>query len=148
MKFRAFLTLTVLFLLLIWGPIDHSWPYWLAVRIGYLVLVPLLVWALVGWLWARWSPSAKREHSLNCILSGLISIALLAFAFLEATSKTHVGNTQWIGTQNGMEAVGDDIVLHGPDYTNVFLLTVFALLFFGLGVLRKRPKPQNHQSQG
>lgn len=36
-----------------------------------------------------------------------------------------------------MEAVGDDIVLPGPDWGNVFVIVVIALLVLWFGVLKK-----------
>ena len=35
MTFRNYLAGTIFIVLLVWGPIDHSWPVWLAIRIGY-----------------------------------------------------------------------------------------------------------------
>lgn len=140
MTFRNYLAGTIFVILLILGPIDHSWPVWLAIRIGYLILIPLLVWLLLGWLWNFWQPSDKVEITLSRILSGLICIALFTLAILEATSKTHIGNTQWIRTRDGMEAVGEDIVLSGPDYGTVFIIIVIALLVLWFGVLKKGAK--------
>jgi hypothetical protein len=94
MTFRNYLAGTIFVILLIWGPIDHSWPVWLAIRIGYLILIPFLVWLLLGWVWNYWQPTAKIEITLERILSGLICIALFTLAILEATSKTQIGNTQ------------------------------------------------------
>jgi succinate dehydrogenase hydrophobic anchor subunit len=140
MTFRNYLAGTIFAVLLIWGPIDHSWPAWLAIRIGYVILLPLVVWLLLGWVWNHWQPNNKLEIILERILSGIICITLFVLAALEVTSKIHIGNTQWIQTRDGMEAVGDDIVLQGPDCGNAFVLAGIAILVLWFGVLRKGVK--------
>lgn len=140
MAFRNYLTGTIFVVLLIWGPIDHSWPAWLAIRSGYLILVPLVVWLLLGWVWNHWQPNNKLEITLERILSGIICIALFVLAVLEAISETHFGNTQVIRTRYGMEDVGDYIALQGPDWANVFVLLVIAVLVLWFGVLKKGVK--------
>lgn len=140
MNFRNYLAGTIFVVLLIWGPIDHSWPAWLVIRIGYLILVPLSVWLLLGWVWNHWQPNKKLEITLERILSGIVCIALFAFAIHEIISKTHIGNTQWIQTRDGTEAVGDDIILPGPDWVNIFVIVVIALIVLWFGVLRKGTK--------
>jgi hypothetical protein len=140
MVFRNYLAATIFIVLLIWGPINHSWPAWLAIRIGYLIFVPLTVWLLLGWIWNYWQPNNKTEITLERILSGLICLALFTLAFIESTSKRHIGNTKWIQTRDGTEAVGDDIVLSGPDWGNVFVIVIIALLVLWFGVLKKRTK--------
>jgi len=142
MAFRNYLTGTIFAVLLIWGPIDHSWSAWLAIRIGYLILVPLIVWFLLGWIWNYWRPNNKLEITLERFLSGIICIALFVLAVLEAISKRHIGNTQLIRTRDGMEAVGDDIVLQGPDWGNVFVLVVIAVFVLWFGVLKKGSKTE------
>ena len=140
MAFRDYLAGIIFVVLLIWGPIDDSWPGWLAIRIVYLILVPLIVWLILGLVWKLWQPSNKLEVFLERILSGIISIALFVLAVFEAASKTHIGNTQWIQTREGMEAVGDDIVLPGPDWGIVFILMGIAVLVLWFGVLKKGAK--------
>ncbi len=136
MGFRDYLSGTIFIVLFIWGPINHSWPSWFLVRSGYLILVPLTVWLLLRWLWHHWEPNKKTENTLERILSGIICITLFVFAFLAAISKDHFGNTQVIRTRDGMEDVGDYIVLPGPDWGNVFLLVIFALLVLWFGVIK------------
>ena len=123
--------------LLIWGPIDYSWPAWLAIRTGYLILIPMVVWLLLGWVWNYWQLSKKLDTTLETILSGIICITLIVLAVLEATSKIHIRNTRLIQTKDGMEGVGDGLLAKGPDWGIVLFLVVVALLFFWFGVLRK-----------
>ncbi len=123
-----------------WGPVDHSWPYWVAIRSGYLILGPLLLWSLLTLIWNRWQPSEKLDILLVRILSGAICIGLLVLATFEAISESHIGNTHSITTRDGREDVGEDIVVPGPSWGNVFLLVFIALLVFWAGVLRKGTK--------
>ena len=138
MNFRNYLYWVILVVLLIWGPINDSWPAWLVIRIGYIILVPLIVWYLIGWAWNYWKPNEKLETNLKRILSGLICCVLLIFAVLEANSKIHIGNTKWIRTRDGTEAIGDDIVLQGPDWVIVLVLVIIAMLFLWFGVVKNR----------
>ena len=61
MKNREYIAMAVAIILLLWGPIDHSWPFWLAIRIGYLILIPLFTWFLLGLIWKAWQPNEKGE---------------------------------------------------------------------------------------
>lgn len=143
MTFKNYITGTIFVILLIWEPIDHSWPVWLLIRTSYLILMPLILWLLLSWIWNHWQPTDKLESTLNRILSGTISIGLIILAILEATSTTHIGNTQTIRTRDGYEDVGDYIQLPGPDYGNVFVIVLIAILFLWFGVLKKGSKTSN-----
>lgn len=140
MNFKSYLTGTVFWVLLIWGPIDHESSYGLAIRLLYLIIIPLIIWMLLNLIWHRWEPNIKSEIILERILSGLICITVLVLAYLEAISKTHIGNTEQIRTRDGLEDVGEDVVLHGANWGNVFLLIIFALLILWFGVLKKGAK--------
>jgi hypothetical protein len=140
LDFRNYLAGTIFFVLLIWGPINHSWTAWLVLRIGYLLIIPLIAWFLLGWVWNRWQLNAKLDSLLNRTLSGIIFIALIVLAILEATSTTHIGNTQRIRTRDGYEDVGDSILLQGPDYGNVFLIVLLAGFLLWFGVLKRGMK--------
>lgn len=136
MMFREYFVTVIFVSLLIWGPLDHSWRGWLMIRIAYLVVVPLLIWFLLRWIWIRWQPSLAVEKIINRILSGSVSGGLLVSAVLEAKSDMHPGNTKWIRTRDGMEAVGEDVILPGPDWGSVFVLVVLALCFLWFGVVK------------
>lgn len=140
MNFRIYLAGTIFWVLLIWGPVDHSRPFGLAIRTVYLILIPVFVWFLISWIWSRWRPNNKLESILERILSGLICIAIFIFAFFEAISKTHTENTQQIQTRDGMEDVGEYVVVQGTDWGSVLFLIVIALLVLWYGVLRKGTK--------
>jgi hypothetical protein len=120
--------------LLIWGPLDHSWPAWLAIRIGYIVALPVATWFLLGWLWGVWKPDAASEARLGRALACLTGTVLVVLATIEVMADTHLGNTQWVRTRDGMEAVGDDIVLHGPDWGVVIMLFVAAGFAFWFSI--------------
>jgi hypothetical protein len=140
MNFKSYLSGTIFWILLIWGPIDHSNQFGLAIRIGYLILIPLIIWLLLNWVWNRWQPNIKSEIILERILSAIIGIALFVFAYFEAISTTHIGNTQQIQTRDGMEDVGEYVTIQGANWGNVFLLIIAALLVFWFGVLKKGNK--------
>lgn len=137
MNFKSYLSGTIFWILLIWGPIDHSKQFGLAIRIGYLILIPLIIWLLLNWIWNRWQPNINSEIILERILSGIIGISLFVFAYFEAISTTHIGNTQQIQTRDGMEDVGEYVTIQGANWGNVFLLIGAALLVFWFGVLKK-----------
>ena len=61
MEVRKYIVGLVAVVLLIWGPLDHSWPWWFAIRIGYLILIPLGTWFLLGWLWQDRQPQSDPE---------------------------------------------------------------------------------------
>jgi len=143
MTFKNYITGTIFVILLIWGPINHSLPAWLLIRTSYLILAPLIVWLLLGWIWNHWQLTDKLEATLKRILSGTISVGIFILAILEATSTTHIGNTQTIRTRDGYEDVGDYIELPGPDYGNVFVFVIIAILVLWFGVLKKDFKGSN-----
>jgi hypothetical protein len=131
---RKYIVGVVAVALLIWGPIDHSWPAWLAIRIGYLILVPLATWFILGWISKAWQPNPQTEKRLQRSLAGATAGVLLVFGIIQATADTHVGNTQWIQTRDGREAVGDDIVLPGADWGTVIMLLAASGCAFWLSI--------------
>lgn len=143
MTFKNYLAGTIFLILLIWGPIDHSWSEWLLIRIAYLILIPLIVWLILGWVWNHWQLEEKLDVKLNRIISGTISVGLFVFAIINATSTAHIDNTQTIRTRDGYEDVGDYIALPGPDYGNVFIIVMIAILVLWFGVLKKDSKTSN-----
>jgi hypothetical protein len=113
---RKYLVGVLVVILLIWGPIDHSWPAWFAIRMCYLIVLPVVAWFLLKWIWGVWQPNPVFEERLERTLGGITAGVFLVLAVLEAVADTHIGNTMWVRTRDGMEAVGDDIVLTGPDW--------------------------------
>jgi hypothetical protein len=126
--------------LLIWGPIDHAWPAWLLIRTGYLIAIPLATWFLLGWIWRVWQPDSATENRLERALGGATGGVFVVMAILAAMADTHIGNTMWVRTRDGMEAVGDDIVLPGLDWGNVFVLIVLAGLAFWFSIAKRESK--------
>jgi hypothetical protein len=140
MFFRKYFVIAIMVILLIWGPIDDKWTAWFAIRLGYLVLIPTIVWFLLNWIWDKWNPNTRTEDILERALSLVITIFLLVMAIFEIQAKTHLENDHWIRTREGMEAVGDDILVKGPDYGHIFILVVIAICVFWFGVLKKKFK--------
>lgn len=122
MKSRGYIVTVIVIVLLIWGPINDSWPASLAIRIGYLILIPLLVSFALRWIWKIWNPDAASENRLERALFGATAGIFLIFAIMKSMAKTHIGNTDWVRTHDGMEAVGDDVILPGPDWGVVAML--------------------------
>ena len=144
MNSRKYLVGVLAVVLLIWGPIDHSWPAWLAIRVGYLIAAPMVTWFILGWIWRAWKPDAASENRLERALAGVTAGVLLVLSIFEAMADTHVGNTMWVQTRDGMEAVGDDITLPGPDWEIVIMLIVAAGFAFWFSIA-KREKPDSEQ---
>jgi hypothetical protein len=141
MNSRKYLVGVIVAVLLVWGPLDHSWPAWFAIRMGYLIGVPVAAWFLLGWIWRLWQPDKATEIRFERTLSGATGGIFVVLAILEATADTHIGNTMWIRTRDGMEAVGDDIVLAGPDWGHVLILLAVAGFAFWFSVAKREPKP-------
>ena len=139
MKFRNLISGIVFVILLFWGPINHSWPGEIFVRIGYLIIIPNVVWWLLKLLWNYWKPTDKEEDIADKIGAAIICLGLWTIAVIEAISKTHIGNTHWIQTREGSEAVGDDVVLSGPDWGFVFMLCLISVCFLWYGIIMKKP---------
>jgi hypothetical protein len=143
MDFRKYLTTVIFIALLIFGPINDSWPVWLVIRIGYLILIPTIIWFILRWIWDKCQPRRRLEQILERGLSILIGCILIFYSIFEFFSDTHIGNTQWIRTRDGMEAVGDDIILKGPDYGIIITLIIVSLFFFWHGFFYKYDKKQH-----
>ena len=139
MASRKYLVGVVAVVLLIWGPINHSWPAWLAIRTGYLILIPLATWFLLAWIYKMWQPDAETEGRLQRSLAGATAGVLLVFAIIRAMADTHIGNTQWVRDgYGGKEAVGEDIILQGPDWGTVIMLAVASAFCFWFSISKSK----------
>jgi len=125
---------------MIWGPINYSSQYGLILRIIYLIVIPIIVWFLLKWVWILWEPNDKSEIRLENILAFLTTIILLIMALYEFMSATHVGNTLWVRSPDGMEAVGDDIILPGPDWGSIIILLLCSGISLWFGITNKPTK--------
>jgi hypothetical protein len=126
MSSKEYLFGVVVVVLLFWGPLVHLWPVWIALRVGYLMAIPVGAWFLLEWIWKVWKPDAEAEHRLGSTLAGATSGVLVVWAHLEAIAKTHIDN---------------DVVLPGPHWLVVLLLLIFAGFAFCLGVSKRDPWP-------
>lgn len=95
MTSRGYIVGVLVFVLLIWGPIDHSWPAWFLIRTGYLIAIPGAAWFLLGWIWKMWQPDAVTEDRLARALGAATAGVLLVGAMQAATSDSHTGNN-WV----------------------------------------------------
>jgi len=123
---RNYLTAALVLILLIWGPLDHSWPAWLAIRTGYLIAIPVATWWLLKWIWKAWQPDSATEERFERALYALTAGALLGLAAYDGSAKTHVGGPEW-----------DPAVLGGPDKARIGMELLFAGIAFWLSVRGK-----------
>lgn len=137
MDSKKYLICVLVAVLLILGPIDHSWPAWFAIRIGYLIAIPVAAWFLLEWIWGVWQPDLATENRFSRTLGGATAGVFVVLAVLTAMAETHIGNTNWIQTRDGMEAVGDDVVLAGPDWAKVLMLLGIAGFAFWFSVAER-----------
>jgi hypothetical protein len=138
MKFPKYFALTIFIILLLWGPMDDSWPYPIYIRIGYLYLIPVFFLFVSNQILKRLEPSITLLDKLERFLWAINGIVLLILAYSGATSDWHLGNTHYIQTRDGYEAVGEDVILEGADWFGVIVLLILACLFFWYGVIRPK----------
>ncbi len=131
---RKYLVGVLAFVLLIWGPIDHSWPAWFLIRAAYLLAIPTAAWFLLSWVWKVWRPDAAAENRLSRTLAGGTAGVLLVGAILAAQTEHHFECTQEVRTRDGSECVGDYVLVPGPDLGQAFMLTLAAGFAFCFGV--------------
>lgn len=140
MTSQKFIVGIVFIALLIWGPIDHSWPAWLAIRISYLIVFPVVIWFFLKWIWIIWQPNTELEDRLIRAIASATSGVFFVLAILELVSNTHIGNTMWIQTREGREAVGDDIILQGPDWVAAIILFILCAISFWHSISSREEK--------
>jgi len=139
MNARKCIVGAVLVALLMWGPIDRSWPAWLLIRTAYLVLIPLAVWFALEFIWKRWQPDTASENRLNRALAGAAAGMLVVFAVLKAQDDFHMECTEWAPTHDGQECVGDDVPVPGADWGAVAMLVLAAGVAFWVCVRPQDP---------
>lgn len=128
MRARDVISVTFFIILLIYGPIYSDITGGLIIRLSYLIILPYGLWFLLGWLWNNvLFIDEEIDNIIERITYGLIGLFLIFQAVLTFTAKNHLDNTMWVRTRDGYDAVGDDIMVSGPDYRLSFIL-------FGLGL--------------
>ena len=137
MSAQKYIVVVVFICLLIWGPIDHSWPAWLLIRTGYLIVIPVIIWFLLRWIWKYWQPIAESEDRLERALAGATSGVFFVLTIIKATASAYVGNTMTIQTLEGMEDVGDYILLPGPDWGGAIIFFLFAAFAFWYSIAKR-----------
>jgi hypothetical protein len=112
-------------ILVLWGPVDHNWPFWLAIRTSYLVLIPCVLALLLKYLWRRWQPDFEAEDRLKRTVAGAVGGALFVGAVAATQATEHFECTQTARTRDGYECVGDYVPVPGPDWQQaVFLVAI------------------------
>lgn len=122
---RNLLVIMLFVILLIWGPIA---PYGMVVRIGYLIILPALLWLGLGYVGSKWKADEMANNRLARGVAGIIAGALFVGAFLSFTAPYHTECTQSARTSDGTECVGDYVSVKGRDLSGTFILV-------GLGAL-------------
>ena len=138
MVFLQYFVTVLLVVLMLFGPIDHDSKYGMWIRIGYLVLLPVISWWILKWIWDRWMPEENQEDTAVRVLSISIGITLLIFVIMEFSRTSHLANTEYIRTQDGIEEVGNYVKVKGRNWTNIIMMAIFAFLFLWHGLFRKR----------
>lgn len=115
---RHYIVGAVVIVLLMWGPLDHDSPWGLAIRLGYLVLVPLIVWVGLMWLWRRWKPDEASEDRLQRTLEGMASGVMLAWVIIRL----------------------EDGYQRREDTDAIFFQIIFGSFFFYLSMMKDKDK--------
>jgi len=139
-NFSKYSAVTIFIILGLWGPSDDSWPYATYIRIGYMYLIPVGFMFLSNVILNKINASSSLEDKLERFLWAVNGIVLLIIAYSGATSDWHLGNTHYIQTRDGYEAVGEDVMLEGADWLGVIVLLFLAIMFFWYGVIRPEKK--------
>jgi hypothetical protein len=126
MTFRNYLTGTIFFVVMLFGPIDHESEYGMVLRFSQVILIPSIIWLLLSWLWVKYEISKKTETLLERILSIVISLTLIVFALIEV-----IYPNPWY----------DGIVRR--NWGNVFLLMIFAGFFLNIAFTKGKNKNIN-----
>lgn len=132
---RGMLTSMAFFIALLFGPVN---PPELAVRIGYLIAIPVVVWFSLKFLGARWQLGEEDNKRVNCLLWGVLSGALLVGAYLQYSRGYYFECTQRILTRDGQECVGDYVPVEGADMVGTLMFLLAAAGAFWFGFVRQR----------
>jgi hypothetical protein len=120
---RNFLTGLIFVLLLLFGPVD---PYGIAIRFGYLIFIPVLVFSLLKHFGGSWKMDKVSNDYLNRAIFACIAGALLVSVYLSMTTKYHTECDKYVQTRDGQECVGDYVTVKGPDKGVAFIEVIFA----------------------
>ena len=104
---RKYIVGAIVVVLLIWGPLDHSWPAWLAIRTGYLIAIPVAAWFLLGWIWRMWQPDRATEDRFERALGAVTAGVFVVLAILDGKL------THGVFPHPGWEKVGFDLLFAG-----------------------------------
>lgn len=121
MTFRDYLTGTVFFAILIFGPVGHESKYGMIIRFCQVILIPLIIWLFLGWIWMNNRISKKTETLLKRILSFAISLTFTVFVLTEVISPS-----PWY----------DGIVRR--NWGDVFLLMILAGFFLYMALAKEK----------
>lgn len=138
MRSNHYFSLVLFVVLLLWGPLFNNEKYGLIIRISYLVLIPFSSNYLLLWVWKRFSVSQNFDKMFKMGLSISIGLFLTIRAIYYSTRNYHQGNTLVKMTREGVEELGDNILLPGRDYGIIFICLLSAYFFFRDAFLKKK----------
>ncbi len=124
----------VFFALLIFGPIE---PYGLAVRILYLIGIPILVWLVLKYIGGYWRADKLENDRLTRFIAAVLAVALFIGAINAFREKSHASCTQYTKSNYGQECVGDYVPASGPDLAQGFLLAGAGIMATWYSVFRR-----------
>lgn len=104
--------------LLLWGPIT---PYGLIVRIAYLVVLPIILWFILGYVGNQWKADKSTNNRLTRGIAGIIAGVMFVGAYLSFTAHYHTECTQSVQTRDGSECVGDYVTAPGRDISGAII---------------------------
>ena len=104
------------------------------INILILIIIPIIFWKLWGYLWIKFNPNEFQIIKFELVLFCLASFMCLVNAIILSFADSHIGNDQYIQTRDGYEAVGNDIIIDGPDTFQIFSLVIFTVIIFIAGI--------------
>ena len=134
MKISGLFAVSLFVILLVWGPINHSWQYFWVVHLTTLIVPPYLLFFLLEYLNKRFQLSLEIQKKIEKFFWTGWSVLLIIWAIDIFQTPYHFESTQVIRTRDGMEDVGDSVMLEGADIGGAFILIIMAMiiLFFGV----------------
>jgi len=98
--------------LLFWGPVV---PYGMVVRIAYLILLPTLLWFILGYLGSKLDTNKITNDRLTRAIVSMIAAALFIGAYFAFTADYHTECDHEVRTGDGTECIGDYVTVKGND---------------------------------
>lgn len=135
----SYIVIIIFVVLVLYGPFLFDS---LLFRLGYLILVPLVLWYGLRFFGKKWDLDKIDNDRISRAISGLLAGVLVVLAILSLSQKYHSECTQEVQTRDGTECVGDYVTVKGPDKGGAFI----ELLFAGLAIWHAVSKRSENKS--